>query len=207
METIKNTPPSGSDIAKTIAAQTESAHAEEMLTGQAAEVMQGADEEKGLDLVRSILFGQQARETEKKQASLERQIQESVDTLNREIQQQIKMLQGELGALTEAFEEEAGKQQKEANTVAEHFVRVEKSIATAAEVSQKKHQELEQHLRQEAGRIEQKARDWREEILQKLEQTGKQLQHDKADRKSVAALLQSMAQQLAAEADTPENAH
>ncbi len=57
------------------------------------------DSDKSLDLVRKILFGEQVRATEKKQASLERHIQNSVDALNRETQQELGLLRKELLAL------------------------------------------------------------------------------------------------------------
>lgn len=103
------------------------------------------DDTENLDLVRKILFGEQARATERKQASLERYIRESVDTLNRETQQELASLQKDLRML------------------------------------------------------EQQTKDWRRDILQKIEQSANQLRQEKVDRRAMADLLQGMAQQLADE--------
>ena len=100
------------------------------------------DSDKSLDLVRKILFGEQVRATEKKQASLERHFENSVDSLNRETQQQLKLLRKDLQAL------------------------------------------------------EQKAADWRQEMLQQIEQASQQLQQNKVDRQMMADLLEGMAGQL-----------
>ena len=110
--------------------------------------LSGHDSDKSLDLVRKILFGEQVRATEKKQASLERHIENSVDSLNRETQQQLKLLRKDLQVL------------------------------------------------------EKKAADWRQEMLQQIEQAGQQLQQNKVDRQMMADLLEGMAGQLK-DYDTP----
>lgn len=113
-----------------------------MSGGQSDFVSSEHDPDQGLDLVRKILFGEQVRATEKKQASLERHIENSVDSLNKETQQQLKLLRKDLQAL------------------------------------------------------EQKTTDWRQELLQQIEQTGRQLQQNKVDRQMMADMLEGMAGQL-----------
>ena len=67
------------------------------------------DSEQSLDLMRKILFGEQARAAEQKQVSLERRLQGSLDNLNKETQQQLNVLRRELQELeqkTEAWRRE-----------------------------------------------------------------------------------------------------
>lgn len=161
-----------------------------------------ADPNQSLDLVRKILFGEQVKQTEKRQASLERYIQASIASLNEETCHKIDALKVEISVLTDLFEEEV--QARKANMIStqDNFRQVEQSIDKLGHQVLKNHSELSERLNDEKNRLDVQMRDWRQEILQQLQDTSRALGHEKADRQSIAVLLTEMAEQLVA--DEPE---
>lgn len=199
METVKNKPLPASDVAQAKAATSQEIENRYQLASPT-----GTDD-AGLDLVRQILFGEQVRETEKKQASLERYIQDSVDALNKETQRQIDVLRGDFQELASVFKEEVSKHDNNSNVVDERFADLTQDISKIAAQSKQKYNELDQRLGHEAERLNEKAEGWRKEILEQLEQATAQLKHDKADRQSIAGLFHDMAQHISGGKDVPDN--
>jgi len=160
--------------------------------------------ESELDTVRKILFGRQSLEAEKRQASLERSIQEAMEATNQEIQNQLQALQEDLAALRKEVVLENQKQEVYVQSTMKRFVAVEQGMLKATEQTQKEHHEMEHRLHKETARLEHEISAWRKDIFHQLGQTQRQLQHDKADRKFIATLLNNMAEQLTDKNDNDE---
>lgn len=158
-----------------------------------------SDQSESLELVRKILFGEQVRKTEKRQASLERHIQTSVEALNTETSNHIDMLKIEIAVLTDLFEEEV--QVRKANLLSNQDTtsRIERSISDLSQQTANNHRELNQRLDTEKNKLSQQMQDWRQDILQQLQDATNALSHEKTDRQSLAVLLTEMADQLVAE--------
>nr|CAA6825625.1 MAG: Unknown protein [uncultured Thiotrichaceae bacterium] len=173
--------------------------AKNRVTGSEDAHENSGEENQSLDLVRNILFGEQVRQTEKRQASLEQHIQASVAALNEEVCKKIDALKGEVNLLTDLLEEES--QTRKADVLAHqgNMSRVEQSIDKLGHQVLRNHSELGDCLENETNRLGTRMNDWREEILQKLENATSTLGHEKADRQSIAVLLTEMADQLVAD--------
>lgn len=160
---------------------------------------ESADSNESLDLVRKILFGEQVRQTEKRQASLERYIQASVASLNEETCKKIDTLKSEISVLTDLFEEETQARKANMLSTQEHIGRVEHSIGKLGHQVVKNHSELNERVDTERNKLDARMRDWRQDILQQLQNATHALDHEKADRQSIAGLLTEMAEQLVAD--------
>ncbi|CAA6806341.1 MAG: Unknown protein [uncultured Thiotrichaceae bacterium] len=182
--------------------QQEYSQDEQQLVRQTENVMtsgapdDAADPNQSLDLVRKILFGEQVKQTEKRQASLERYIQASVASLNEETCKKIDTLKSEISVLTDLFEEETQTRKTNLAGTQENIERVEHSIDKLGHQVMKNHSELNERLGAEKNRLDVQMRDWRQEILQQLQDATQVLGHEKADRQSIAVLLTEMAEQL-----------
>lgn len=178
--------------------------AEQQLTRQAEAMVtdtafDDADPNQSLDLVRKILFGEQVKQTEKRQASLERYIQASVASLNEETCKKIDTLKSEINALTDLFDEETQARKTNLASTQENIGRVENSIDKLGHQVLKNHSELNERLVTEKNRLDAQMSDWRQDILQQLQDATHVLGHEKADRQSIAVLLTEMAEQLVAD--------
>lgn len=185
--------------------QQEHSQSKQQLVQQTEDVMtdsapdDSADPNQSLDLVRKILFGEQVKQTEKRQASLERYIQASVASLNEETCKKIDTLKSEINALTDLFDEETQARKTNLASTQENIGRVEHSIDKLGHQVLKNHSELNERLDTEKNRLGTQMRDWRQDILQQLQDTTHTLSHEKADRQSIAVLLTEMAEQLVAD--------
>ncbi|MEZ5450991.1 MAG: hypothetical protein R3E89_19195 [Thiolinea sp.] len=154
--------------------------------------------------MRDLLFGAQVRETERKQAALERFIKASVMALGEDMQRKMDSLKHELSLLADRLDDEGRHRKAAVATALERFTNVDQHIERLSNQTRADQHEIRQRLLQETRQLGQQMQDWRQDMLEQLRMASTELQHDKADRKSMAALLQQMAQQLAEE---PDNHH
>ena len=161
-----------------------------------------SNSEKSLDMVRNILFGEQARETEKRQASLERHISLSVAVLNEETQKKIEGLQNDIISLTNLLENETLQRKTEKNETHNQLRVQEQTIDKFRLQVLDERTELNQQIERNKHRVNQQMSDWRNDILQQLEATTTVLKSNKVDRVAMSELLNQMAQGLV-ETDTP----
>ncbi|MBD1557217.1 hypothetical protein HC752_09710 [Vibrio sp. S9_S30] len=70
------------------------------------------------------------------------------------------------------------------------------SLESLAHTSQQSNSSLEMHFTQEVGELSQQLHDKHEEALNKIDSVSEELKNNKADRKTLAALLSSMAEDL-----------
>jgi glucose-6-phosphate-specific signal transduction histidine kinase len=148
-------------------------------------VADDAQTDKNLDMVRNILFGEQVRENERRQATLERFVRVWVNSLREDARKNFDALMHEINLLKDLLAEETKARRADGNLARERFDQVGKSIGA-----------LEQRITQETTRIGQEMAHQRDDILNQLRQATEQLQQDKTDRKTLATLLQNVAKQL-----------
>lgn len=141
--------------------------------------------DKNLDMVRNILFGEQVRENERRQATLERFVRVWVNSLREDARKNFDALMHEINLLKDLLAEETKARRADGNLARERFDQVGKSIGA-----------LDQRITQETTRIGQEMAQQRDDLLAQLRQATEQLQQDKTDRKTLAALLQNVAKQL-----------
>lgn len=158
-----------------------------------------ADPDKSLEMVRNILFGEQVRETEKRQASLERYIRVSVGALNEETQKRIDGLKSDINLLTDLLEEEIQNRKSNVQSHRERFEKVEQTIDKLGHQVLDNRTELNNRVDHEKQQLQQQMKDWRQDILQQLQVATARLNSDKADRQSIALLLTEMADNLVAD--------
>ena len=70
------------------------------------------------------------------------------------------------------------------------------SLEGLAQTSQQSNSSLEMHFTQEVGELSQQLHDKHEEALNKIDSVSEDLKNNKADRKTLAALLSTMAEDL-----------
>ena len=161
---------------------------------------------ENLRVVRELLFGKQVKRIEHKQYALERFIRASVSALKEETHLKLDALQKELQKISAQLGEETRDRKMAVSTAHERFANMEQSVDRLGNQIRADQHEIRQRLSQESGKLDQQMQDWRDEILQQLQQTAVELSNNKADRKTVATLLQSMAQELNA-SDVAQQAH
>lgn len=153
--------------------------------------------DKNLDMVRNILFGEYIREAERRQATLERFVHVWIGSLREEAHKNFDTLMVEIKLLKELLTEESKSRRNDTRAARERFEQVGKSIDELGGKTRNAHECLEQQLQHETTRIGQEMVQQRDALLSQLQQTSAQLQQDKADRRTVASLLQHAARQLA----------
>jgi len=200
---VENPSRETSEEEKTKGKQNTTSQAESMAAGIADVQGDSGEQNQSLDMVRKILFGEQVRQTEKRQASLERHIQSSVAALNEETCKKIDALKGEMSLLTDLLEEESNARKSAVLTQQENVNNAKQSIDQLGQQVLKNHNELGDRLSNEANKLGTQMNDWREDILQKVQDATSTLGNEKVDRQSIAVLLTEMADQLVA--DKPVN--
>ncbi|MFM2318196.1 MAG: hypothetical protein RLZZ215_817 [Pseudomonadota bacterium] len=141
--------------------------------------------DKNLDMIRNILFGEQLRDLERKNASLERFVRVSINALAEDTQRKLDALQNDLRLVKDLLIEEA-KARREEHQGARH--RLEKNERFL--------DELAKRMTTEVTKLDQQLEASHKDLIRQLHETAEQLRHEKADRKAVAAILNGMAKQL-----------
>jgi hypothetical protein len=152
--------------------------------------------DKNLDMIRNILFGEQIRDLDRKQATLERFVRVSVNTLAEDTQKKLDNLQHDISLLTDLLAEET-KARRDDNQAAR--TRLEQNERLIDELNKRAHvmnTDINERVTSEVAHLEQQMTDWRKELIQQLQETADQLRREKADRKAVAGILNGMAKQL-----------
>jgi exonuclease VII large subunit len=148
---------------------------------------QPAAEAGSVEKIRDILFGVQMRDYDQRFAGLEERLSRDVNALREETNRRFDALQAfmrqELDALNHRLSDEHNGRQESVNTLGANL---------GNQLSQQG-----QHLTEEIVRRF-------EELSASLERQAKSLRHDKADRSTVASLLNEMAQRLASHSDHGE---
>lgn len=152
--------------------------------------------DKNLDMIRNILFGEQIRDLDRKQATLERFVRVSINTLAEDTQKKLDTLQHDISLINDLLTEETKARRDDAYNARTRLDQSERCLDELAKRSTALNAELNERVTGEVAKLEQHMTDWRKDLLVQLHETAEQLRREKADRKAVAGILNGMAKQL-----------
>ncbi|MEZ5452357.1 MAG: hypothetical protein R3E93_05990 [Thiothrix sp.] len=156
-------------------------------------------QDKNLDMVRNILFGEQSRENEKRLATLERFVKVWTNSVRDEMRKNMDSLNHEILMLQDLLDQEAKARMEDTAIARKHFDQTSKGIDSLQRQLQASETRLQHNLEQESNQLTDLLDEQRTELLAQLKQATEQLRQDKVDRSMVAALLGHVSQQLASE--------
>ncbi len=159
-------------------------------------IRRDAAPDKNLDMIRTILFGEQIRDLDRKHASLERFVRVSINTLAEDKQKKLDNLQHELSLINDLLSEEAKTRQDDVQHVRQRLEQHKRMLDELAKRGSSMHAELNERMTHEVAKLDQQMDAWRKDLIVQLNDTAEQLRHEKADRKAVAGILNGMAKQL-----------
>ena len=149
-----------------------------------------------MDTVRNILFGEQFRELERRQAALDRQLRVSLSQLSADTQKRFDGVTQELLALKDQLAEEVRLRSQDQTVLRKRLDQHDQQLDELSKRAKSQQTQINERVTREVEMLSSQIETWRADLLQQLQQATDQLRHDKADRKAVAGLLNSMAQQL-----------
>lgn len=152
--------------------------------------------DKNLDMIRTILFGEQIRDLDRKHANLERFVRVSINTLAEDKQKKLDNLQHELSLINDLLSEEAKSRRDDTHQARQRLEQHERRLDELAKRGTSMHAELNERMTHEVAKLDQQMDAWRKDLIVQLNDTAEQLRHEKADRKAVAGILNGMAKQL-----------
>lgn len=149
-----------------------------------------------MDTVRNILFGEQFRELERRQALMDRQLRVSLNQLNSDTQKRFDGMTQELLILKDQLAEEVRLRGNEQAGLRKRIEQHDQSLEDLSKRAKLQQAQINERVTNEVAQLAIQLETWRADLLQQLQQATEQLRQEKADRKAVAGLLNSMAQQL-----------
>ena len=154
-------------------------------------------QDKNLDMVRNILFGEQARENEKRLANLERFVKVWTKSVRDEMRKNMDSISHEIHMLQDLLDQEAKARMADTATARKHFEHSSKGIESLQRQLHSSETTLNERICEESKLLNQIIEEQREDLQTQLKQTTEQLRQDKVDRKMLASLLDSVSHQLA----------
>lgn len=142
-------------------------------------------QDKNLDMVRNILFGEQSRESERRLANLERFVKVWTNSVRDEIRKSHDSLNHELHLVHDMLAEESRARIADAGIARKYYEQAGTSIES-----------LFRQLQHTQDAFAQRMEQQREDIVNELKHAADQLRQDKIDRKTLASLLDNLSRQL-----------
>lgn len=142
-------------------------------------------QDKNLDMVRNILFGEQTRENERRIANLERFVKVWTSSVRDEMRKNHDTLSHEISMIHDLFSEETRTRASDFSQARKQYEQAGKSIES-----------LFRQIQHTQDAFAQRMEEQREEILEQVKQAAEQLRQDKIDRKGLASLLDNVSRQL-----------
>ncbi|MEN9434944.1 MAG: hypothetical protein RLZZ422_2533 [Pseudomonadota bacterium] len=147
-------------------------------------------------MVRNILFGEQVRENEKRQAALERFVRVSINAWSEDTQKKFDHLQRELQILKELLQDETKARREDTQAAKNRLDDLNRQTLELEKKQRLGQDETTKSLQIEVERVEQLVTHTRDQWQQQLTEAVQQLRQDKPDRKALAVMLQGVAKQL-----------
>lgn len=163
---------------------------------RAPETTNAITTDQNLDMVRNILFGEQVRENEKRQAALERFVRVSINAWSEDTQKKFDQVQRELQVLKELLQDETKARREDTQAAKNRLDELSRQTLELDKKQKADQSESQQDLDKEVERIEQLVASTRDQLQQQLTEAINQLRQDKPDRKALATMLQGVAKQL-----------
>jgi len=172
---------------------------------------EGPDEAQSIDRVRDILFGSQARQFEQKFAHLEALLQKEITNLReesrkrfdslenymkKEFDAQAEQIQTEQNERTDSVEDLSAKLNKTNKTLEKKISQLGEKVATGQ-------RDLQGQILEQSKKLMDEIREKDEKLSAALDQSVKELRHEKIDRLALANLLTEVALRLKEEFETP----
>lgn len=154
-------------------------------------------QDKNLDMVRNILFGEQARENEKRLANLERFVKVWTNSVRDEMRKNMDSLTHEIHMLQDLLDQEAKARMADTATTRKHFEQTSKGIENLQRQLHSNENTLNMRITEESKLLSQIIEEQRDDLLTQIKQANEQLRQDKIDRKMLASLLDNLSHQLA----------
>lgn len=149
-----------------------------------------------LDTVREILFGAQVKQHHEKQSELEQLIKDSIAQLSAESDKRFKQIEAKIDDLNESLQAEAKLRDQSDDNLHQDLqsllATVEKLDTTTTDASA----DLQDQLVNQAEQIYKQLDKVHTEMSEALQREFSKLNRDKADRSSLAVLLNGIASQL-----------
>lgn len=142
-------------------------------------------QDKNLDMVRNILFGEHSRENERRIANLERFVKVWSNSVRDEIRKSHDTLSHEINTMHDLIAEESRTRASDFGVARKQYEQAGKNIESLFRQIQHTQDAFAQRMEQQ-----------REEILEQVKQAAEQLRQDKIDRKALASLLDNVSRQL-----------
>jgi hypothetical protein len=143
-------------------------------------------QDKNLDMVRNILVGEHARESDRRLASLERFVKVWTNSVRDEMRKNHDAVNHEIHLVHDLLAEESRARIGDTSNARKHYEQAGKNIDSLFRQMQHTQDAFAQRLEQQ-----------REDILGEIKKASEQLHNDKVDRKALAALLDNVTRQLA----------
>lgn len=155
-----------------------------------------SDEADNLETIREILFGEQAREAEKRRHDTHHSLQSNIAELKQESRDQFEFISAEINKLYQLINSGNEGRLADKKSNSQLIDKLQSSIQQTNAKQQAENTKLHQQILNESTKLEQQVAKRHEELSQKLEKASLELNSDKTDRGDLAKLLQGMAEQL-----------
>lgn len=142
-------------------------------------------QDKNLDMVRNILFGEQSRENERRIANLERFVKVWTNSLRDEMRKNNDALNHEIHMIQDLLAEESRSRLSDSGLTRKQYEQTGKSIES-----------LFRQIQHTQDAFAQRMEEQREQILEEVKQASELLRQDKIDRKTLASMLDNVSRQL-----------
>ena len=157
-----------------------------------------------LSTIREILFGQQHRQHHQRQTDLETLIKDSISELKADTKQQFKELNKKVDDLNSSLSKRLDKEiasevkarDKVVASINQHIEQVEDVIESHDKSTSAADSDLQDQLLNQAEAVQKQMDELYNEVSSALKEEVNRLSHDKADRTSLASLLNGIASQL-----------
>ncbi len=155
---------------------------------------QGTPEQASLETVRDILFGAQVRDTQQRVDALETRLVTMINTLRKDMTTEHTRIDKSIAQLKKDLDVQAS---KVAAQIDARFKDTEATIAALDATAKTARSDMLDQLSSDREALEARVAGWNEDMARELDKAHSQLQHDKADRTTLAELLASMAHAIA----------
>lgn len=156
-------------------------------------------QDKNLDMVRNILFGEQSRENDRRLASLERFMKVWTNSIRDEMRRSFENLHHEINIVNDLLTEESKARLTDTANARKNFEQNSKSIENLYKQLQASQENVHQRIDLETNRLNDAISHQREDIVTQLKLASDQLRQDKIDRKMLAHLLEGVTRHLVGE--------
>ncbi len=179
--------------------------------GERSSAGEASDGSASIDKVRDILFGNQAREFERRFVRLEERVVKEMAVLKEQLTSRVEALEGFTKHETESLADQIRTEHEDrvqahgsiSRELKDAASALERRTSTLDDQMAKSHREIRQQILDQNQRLSDEISRKTEEVLATLAREAGELRTDKADRATIAALLTEMAMRLTADFSMP----